>query len=90
MSLEFRITLGNELVNIRGIGSTWLYQEIKDVARQIDGFKECGFNVDIGRMVATGILIKIDKFPDDPPQNKFRYKVENPRYFPKIVEISSF
>lgn len=90
MTLEFRIRLGNELVNIRGIGSSWLYKEIKDVARQIDGFNESSFNSDISRMIATGILSKVAKFPDDPLQNRFRYVVENPMFFPKIVEIKNF
>lgn len=90
MTLEFRIRLGNELVNIRGIGSSWLYKEIKDVARQIDGFNESSFNSDISRMIATGILSKVAKFPDDPPQNRFRYVVENPKFFPIIVDISCY
>ena len=87
MSLEFRIALGNELVNIRGVGSSWLYGEILHVARHMDGFNEFTIGNDVERMVKTGILSQIKKFDDDPPRNTFRYIVENPRYFPKIVSF---
>lgn len=87
MTLEFRIRLGNELVNIRGVGSSWLYGEILHVARQMDGFHEPTIAKDIERMVKTGILSQIKKFDDDPPRNTFRYVVESPRYFPKVVGI---
>ena len=90
MSLDFRIALGNELVNIRGIGSSWLYSEILRVAEQVKGFESRSYNSDIARMVATGILIKVPKNDDDPKQCKYRYVVENPRFFPKIIDISYF
>ena len=90
MSLEFRIALGHELVNIRGIGSTWISSEILAVAKQIKGFNPRSYNSDIARMVATGILIKVPKNDDDPINCKYRYVVENPRYFPKVVDISSY
>lgn len=90
MTPEFRIRLGKELVNIKGVGSTWLYGEIKDVAKQLDGFDDYAFNTDIYRMVATGILSKVAKYPDDPSKNTFRYVVENPRYFPKVISIDDY
>lgn len=90
MSLEFRIALGNELVAIRGIGSSWLRTEILTVAKQMKGFNPRDFDSDIGRMVATGILATVPKNDDDPKRCKFRYVVENPRYFPKVVGIDCY
>lgn len=90
MTLEFRIALGNELVNIRGVGSSWLYSDILRVAEQVKGFNPHSYNSDIARMVATGILIKVPKNDDDPINCKYRYVVENPRYFPKVVGIEYY
>ena len=90
MTLEFRIALGNELVNLRGVGSSWLYSEILRVAEQLNGFNPRSYQSDIARMVATGILIKVPKNDDDPPRNMFRYVVENPKYFPRIVGIDFY
>ena len=90
MTLEFRIRLGNELVKIRGVGSSWLYGEILHVARQVEGYHEPTLSKDIERMVKTGILSQIKKFDSDPPRNTFRYVVENPRYFPKVVGLDLF
>ena len=90
MTLEFRIALGNELVNLRGVGSSWLYSDILRVAEQLNGFNPRNYQSDIARMVATGILIKAPKNDDDPVKCKYRYVVENPRYFPKVVEIEKF
>ena len=90
MTLEFRIALGNELVNIRGVGSSWLYSDILRVAEQVKGFESRSYNSDIARMVATGILIKVPKNDDDPVKCKYRYVVENPKYFPKVVGIESY
>ena len=41
-------------------------------------------------MVKTGILSQVKKFDGDPPQNTFRYVVENPSFFPTIVNINDY
>lgn len=87
MTLEFRLRLGNELVNIRGINSSWLYPEILAIAKQLDGYDPRNYSSDMARMVATGILLKVPKNDDDPKHCTYRYIVENPRYFPKVVGI---